>query len=102
MSIGQIQLKNFRCFSDSADIPLAPLTVIFGRNNSGKSTILQSLLLLRQTLDSPEYGPRLNLRGLLFDAGTYGDLVHKHDTRRNIVLSFKIILNKKYRATDLV
>ncbi len=90
MAITSIRLQQFKCFADSGEIPLAPLTVIFGRNNSGKSSILQSLLLLRQTLDSPEYGPRLDLRGPLYAAGTYADIVHQHRTRENIRMTFQI------------
>jgi predicted ATPase len=88
--ITSLRLKHFKCFQDSGDIPLAPLTVIFGRNNTGKSSILQSLLLLRQTLDSPEYGPRLDLRGLLYAAGTYADIVHQHRTKDKVVMAFDV------------
>ncbi len=90
MPLTQIRLQNFKCFEDSGEIPLSPLTIIFGRNNSGKSSILQSLLLLRQTLDSPEYGARLNLRGPLYPAGGYADIVHQHESRRAIVMSFQV------------
>jgi len=88
MAIQRLRLRQFKCFEDSGDIPLAPLTVIFGRNNTGKSSILQSLLLLRQTLDSPEYGPRLDLRGPLYPAGTYADLVHQHKSNENVTVEF--------------
>jgi AAA15 family ATPase/GTPase len=37
-----LRLKNFKCFADSGDIPLRPLTLLFGRNNSGKSSVLQA------------------------------------------------------------
>ena len=40
MALTSIRLKNFKFFADSGDIPLAPLTVIFGRNNTGKSIIV--------------------------------------------------------------
>jgi predicted ATPase len=89
MPIKKIRLQQFKCFQDSGEIVLAPLTVIFGRNNSGKSSILQSLLLLRQTLDSPEYGPRLDLRGPIYPAGTYADIVHQHKSSENVVMSFE-------------
>ena len=88
MAIQRLRLRQFKCFEDSGDIPIAPLTVIFGRNNTGKSSILQSLLLFRQTLDSPEYGPRLDLRGPLYNAGTYADLVHQHKSKENITVEF--------------
>jgi len=89
MPLTSIRLRNFKCFQDSGDIPLAPLTVIFGRNNTGKSSILHSLLLLRQTLDAPMYEPRLNLKGLT-DAGTYADLVHQHRSKQHVIMHFGI------------
>ena len=88
MPIDKIRLRSFKCFADSGDIPLAPLTIIFGRNNTGKSSILQSIMLLRQTLDSPEYGPRLDLRGPLYQAGSYADIVHQHKASQNVVMEF--------------
>jgi len=88
MPITKIRLKNFKCFADSGEIDIAPLTVIFGRNNSGKSSILQSLLLLRQTIDSPEYGPRVNLRGPLYPAGSFADIIHQHRSKQRLMLCF--------------
>jgi predicted ATPase len=48
--ITALVVQNFKCFKD-VRIPLNPLTVISGGNGVGKSTIIQSLLLLRQTSD---------------------------------------------------
>jgi len=48
--IGSLEIKNFKCFKDAA-IPFNNLTVISGCNGVGKSSIIQSLLLLRQTSD---------------------------------------------------
>lgn len=47
-----VKLRNFKAFRDEQSIPLAPLTLIFGKNSSGKSSILHSLLFLRQSMDS--------------------------------------------------
>jgi predicted ATPase len=102
MPITNLRLINFKCFADSGDIPLAPLTLIFGRNNTGKSSILQSLLLLRQTLDSPEFGPRLNLRGPLHLAGTYADVVHQHRSKEHIQIWFTFSWPKtRFEQADL-
>lgn len=90
MPITNLRLLNFKCFADSGDISLAPLTLIFGRNNTGKSSILQSLLLLRQSLDVPEYGPRLNLRGPLYPAGSYTDIVHQHRAKQAIEIRCRL------------
>ena len=47
-----VKLRNFKAFRDEQSIPLAPLTLIFGKNSSGKSSILHSLLFLRQSMNS--------------------------------------------------
>jgi predicted ATPase len=86
MPLTTIRLRNFKSFVDSGAIALAPLTVIFGRNNTGKSSILQGLLLLRQTLDATADVPRLNLRGPVYVAGAYADVVHNHQTSQNVKL----------------
>ncbi len=52
MQLTQIALRNFKAIR-SADIRPSPLTVWIGRNNSGKSTILQALALLAQSADNP-------------------------------------------------
>lgn len=52
MQLTQIALRNFKAIR-SADIRPAPLTVLIGRNNSGKSTVLQALALLAQSADNP-------------------------------------------------
>jgi predicted ATPase len=88
--ITRLRLRNFKSFADSGEIPLAPLTVVFGRNNTGKSSILQSLLLLRQTLDAPGYGARLNLAGPAYAAGSFSDLVHKHLVKQHILIELSV------------
>ena len=94
-----LALSGFKCFEETGDIPLAPLTLIFGKNNSGKSTILQSLLLLKQTVETPEYGPRLNTKGSLYSAGSFVDLVHGHSTSRSSSFSFALTLTSGVTTT---
>lgn len=94
MPITSIRLKNFKCFADSGEIPLRPLTVIFGRNNTGKSSILHGLSIFCQSLDSMQGArgslARLNLDGSLHMAGSYSDCVHKHDMKKRIRVIFGI------------
>jgi len=52
--ISRVNITNFKCFKDRS-VPFAPLTVISGGNGVGKSTIIQSLLLMRQTSDKLRY-----------------------------------------------
>jgi predicted ATPase len=98
MPITSIRLRNFRSFADSGKIPIKPLTVIFGRNNVGKPSILYSLFLLRQTLNSPTYGERLNLRGPLYAAGSFTNMIHQHRATENIIMAFGVRPSSSKRA----
>lgn len=60
-----ISIERFKSFRDKTRIDLAPLTVIVGRNNSGKSSLIQSLLLLKQTLIDPRPDVMLRLEGMV-------------------------------------
>lgn len=90
MPITELRLTRFKCFADSQAIRLKPLTVIYGRNNSGKSTILQSLMLLRQTIDQPRYGGTLTLDGPLHDAGSFSNLSYRHSVSKPIGIKLTI------------
>ena len=50
----QYRLRNFKSFLDTSPIPLRPITLIYGPNSAGKSSIIQSLLLLKQTLEESD------------------------------------------------
>lgn len=50
----RLRLKNFKSWEDSGDLQLAPLTILFGANSSGKSSLHQFLLMLQQTIESPD------------------------------------------------
>ncbi|MBI2899747.1 MAG: AAA family ATPase [Planctomycetes bacterium] len=90
MPITSLRLKNFKCFADTEETQLAPLTVVFGRNNAGKSSLLQGLALLRQTLDNPQENQRLALEGTLYPAGSYADLVHGHRKTDHISIAIGV------------
>ena len=45
-------LSNFKSYTGNTSLKLAPLTLLCGANSSGKSSILQSMLLIKQTLEN--------------------------------------------------
>ena len=61
--IDQRHLQNLNAWRDSGAVQRAPVTRLLGSNSSGKSTLLQSLLLLKQTVASPDRTIHLNLGG---------------------------------------
>src|SRR5437762_4374938 len=75
-------------------IPFAPITVIAGTNSSGKSTLFQALLLLKQAFESPPASlAGMYLNGRYVTVGSYEDWSSKHERG-----SFRICL--KLRATS--
>ena len=93
--IRAIELQNFKAFGELTQIELAPITLIFGQNSAGKSSILQSLNLLKQTRESRESGAPLLPRaeGGIADLGSFQELLFDHDLSR--VLSIGLQLDVK-------
>src|SRR4051812_4348355 len=56
MSITEITVAGFKSINDEQTIDIRPLTILAGANSSGKSSIMQPVLLLKQTLEAP-YAP---------------------------------------------
>ncbi len=71
----QIKLRNFKCF-DAQELTCAPLTLLCGLNGMGKSSIIQALLVLRQSFEREELRrDRLVVSGELADLGTGRDIL---------------------------
>ena len=75
-----IDLKHFKCF-DLLKLPLRPLTLLSGANASGKSSVLQALVLLHQTITEHEWSDRLLLNGRAIRLGTVADVVDQRARR---------------------
>jgi hypothetical protein len=66
-----ISLSGFKIYSEERTLAFRPITILLGKNNSGKSTIIQALLLLKQSLEKPlESGP-LRFHGPYWDLGNF-------------------------------
>ena len=78
----RIGLQNFKCWRE-LDIELAPITLFFGVNSSGKTAILESLLMLKQTASGFDPGQHINFGGRerdYVDLGSYQDVAFGHAT----------------------
>lgn len=75
----KLHLTNFKAWKDTGELALKPVTMLLGTNSSGKSTLIQSLLLLKQTVQSPDRTVHLNLGGDeindLFNFGGFDDVL---------------------------
>ncbi len=93
--ITELSIQNFKSWKNTGKLQIAPLTGFFGANSSGKTSILQTLLMLKQTVERPfdwngiiDFGDANSLVYL----GTFDDLIyqHKRDSTLGISLSWKL------------
>ncbi|MBX7169309.1 MAG: DUF3696 domain-containing protein [Pirellulales bacterium] len=79
-----LRIQNFKAWKDTGPVRLAPLTVIFGANSAGKSSLGHLLLALQQTARSTDRKRALHLgdSDSLIDLGTFADCLHGHDLSR--------------------
>ena len=68
-----LELRSFKCF-ELLRLPLAPLTLLTGLNASGKSSVLQAIVLLHQTMREHEWSTRLVLNGAGVRLGAESDV----------------------------
>lgn len=69
-------IGNFKSIDNKVELDLAPLTLLVGPNNSGKSTIIQSILLIAQTCSSRRSESQLLLNGEFVRLGRLDELLH--------------------------
>lgn len=70
----RIDLRHFKCF-ERLRLPLCPLTLLSGANASGKSSAMQALVLLHQTMREHEWSSRLMLNGAAMRLGAAADVI---------------------------
>ena len=78
--LSMLELRHFKCF-ELLKLPLGNLTLLSGTNASGKSSVLQSLTLLHQTMRDHEWSDRLVLNGDVAQVGTVYDIVDQDSAR---------------------
>lgn len=95
-----MQLENFKAFGQRTLIPLAPITLIFGQNSSGKSSILQSLNLLKQTRESRDVEALLLPRteSGFADLGSFQEMLFDHDLKRTLSVRLDVALEDNQRT----
>ncbi len=80
-----IRIGNFKAFAESQQIPIRPLTLIYGANSSGKSSILHSLILARHAHETGDLDVhRTNIGGESVDMGGFRQYVHRREANRRV------------------
>ena len=80
-----LRVANFKAFAETQRIPVCPLTLIYGANSSGKSSVLHSLLLARHALETGDLDVhRTNVGGESVDLGGFRQYVHRREANRRV------------------
>ena len=87
-------IGNFKSFQDIQSIVIAPITLVFGQNSGGKTSLLQSILSLSQSFEEINEG-KFQLSGTKIDAGTFETALNNKSKSNEIILE---ISNKPYKS----
>ena len=102
--ITELGARNFKSWQDTGKLQFAPLTGFFGANNSGKTSILQFLLLLKQTTESPLDPEKPLYYG---DAGSpvnlvnFDTVIHRPENNKYIEFFVSWLLPEKLTVRDI-
>lgn len=111
MRLTRVEIENFKGIGAGhrdADgnvtlhrIDLRPITLLFGPNSAGKSTILQALHYLREILERGNIDPDRTIAGGLIDLGGFATLVHNHELDRTVTIKAVLDLSDEQGAEGL-
>jgi AAA15 family ATPase/GTPase len=98
----QLRIQNFKGWKDTGTIRMAPISLFFGANSSGKSSIGQFLMMLKQTVESPDrkavfYPGGKNSAAQL---GSFQDMVFHHDIKSKISFNYQWLLEQELKVKD--
>ncbi len=102
--LSKLQIRNFKGWQNTGEIRMSPITLFFGANSSGKSSIGQFLMMLKQTAESPDrkavFFPGSNTSAV--QLGSYREMVYRRLLEKKIEFSYAWNLPKKLRFKDAV
>lgn len=86
-------VEHFKSIYEETELEISPLTIFTGANSSGKSTILQSILLTAQTIQNSISSKSIILNGHIIKLGTFDDILSNHsiiDDTQHISIGFDL------------
>ena len=91
--ITRISIENFKGIGDRITVPIRPITLLFGPNSAGKSSIMHAIHYAREVLERHNLdADQTILGGDYVDLGGYRNFIHDRITREPIVLEFELDL----------
>ena len=102
--ITELRVQNFKSWKDTGKLQIAPLTGFFGANSSGKTSILQTLLMLKQTAERPsdwnkiiDFGDENSLVSL----GSFDETVYQHKPGLSLGITVSWNLPEKQKLNSI-
>ena len=93
-SLSELTVENFKAFGKKRQhMPIRPVTLVYGPNSSGKSSLLQAIALAHEAVIQPTGTidtHRTQLAGRSIDLGGFRQYVHRHETSRDVNLGFRL------------
>jgi predicted ATPase len=89
--LSNLRIRNFKVWQDTGSIRMAPITLFFGTNSSGKSSIGQFLMMLKQTVESPDRKAVFNPGGKssAVQLGSFQEMVFHRNPKNRIAFEYK-------------
>jgi len=99
-----LQIGNFKAFSETQHVPIRPLTLIFGANSSGKSSLIHGLLLAHEAMREGKLDiHRTEIGGDSVDLGGFRQYVHRRDAGLQVEWALEISKDSfNVRLTELL
>ena len=85
----KISIENFKSIKSLQNFEIKPFTVLSGVNSSGKSSFIQLLLLLKQTIELDSSNQPFSLNGKLYNVREFKDVITDKDLKRTLKVSFE-------------
>lgn len=98
MKITEISLTNFRSFQATQNIHIAPVTLLFGPNSVGKSSVLMSLCYLQQVIQGNQCDPMyIEVMGDKY-VGGFRKLVNGRDLNKKIAIKITALADSNFES----
>jgi len=93
MRITAIEIENFKGISERVRVDLKPITLLFGANSAGKSTVLHALLYMKDVLERRNLDAIATpVSGRALDLGGFRNFAHGQDLNRTVRIALSMDL----------
>ena len=104
MNLTAFRIGNFKAFAAMQRVPIRPITLIYGANSSGKSSVLHALALAHHGTETGNLDIHVTqIGGAAIDLGGFRQYVHRREREREVELGFELDPGRLYgRIAELL